>query len=80
MNPTTGMLQVSNTIFKSVDEICKKYLTPNSLALQRKQMVEALLYRTWIKETSNIVLQVRFIYNHVNLLAKCITDNNIDLG
>ncbi|CAB5180119.1 unnamed protein product [Rhizophagus irregularis] len=57
MNPTTGMSQVSNTIFKSVDEICKKYLTPNSLALQRKQIVEALLYRTWIKETSNIVLQ-----------------------
>jgi hypothetical protein len=47
------------------------------LALQRKQMVEALLYRTWIKETSNIVLQARFIYDHVNLLAKCITDNKI---
>ncbi|CAB4407838.1 unnamed protein product [Rhizophagus irregularis] len=54
MNPTTGIPQVSNTIFKSVDKICKKYLTPNSLALQQKQMVEALLYRTWIKETSNI--------------------------
>jgi len=81
MNPTTGMPQVSNTIFKSIDEICKKYLTPNSLALQRKQMVEALLYRTWIKETSNIVLQVRFIYNHVILFAKCIITFNFgDLG
>ncbi|CAB4445964.1 unnamed protein product [Rhizophagus irregularis] len=33
MNPITGMPLVSiNTIFKSVDKICKKYLTPNSLA------------------------------------------------
>ena len=60
MNPTTGMPLVSNTIFKSVDEICKKYLTPNSLALQRKQIVEAHLYRTWIKEIGNIMTQVRF--------------------
>ncbi|CAB5360432.1 unnamed protein product [Rhizophagus irregularis] len=56
MNPTTGMPRVSDTIFRNVDEICKKYLTPNSLALQRKQMVESLLYRTWIKEVENIYL------------------------
>lgn len=59
MNPTTGMPRVSDTIFRNVDEICKKYLTPNSLALQRKQMVESLLYRTWIKEVENIYLLVR---------------------
>ena len=56
------MLLVSNTIFNPVDEICKKYLTPNSLALQRKQMVKALLYRTWIKETSNIERQQVMVY------------------
>ncbi|CAB5181662.1 unnamed protein product [Rhizophagus irregularis] len=56
MNPTTEMPRVSDTIFRNVDEICKKYLTPNSLALQRKQMVESLLYRTWIKEVENIYL------------------------
>lgn len=45
MNPTTGLPHVSGTIFKSVDDTCKKYLTQNSLALQRKQMLESLLYR-----------------------------------
>ncbi|CAG8471058.1 13533_t:CDS:2, partial [Racocetra persica] len=45
MNPTRGLPHVSNTIFKSIDNMCKKYLMPNSLALQCKQMLESLLYR-----------------------------------
>ena len=70
-NTTTGMPQVSNTIFNAVDEVCKKYLTPNSLALQRKQIVESLLYRTWIKEISNMVIQVMFfVYDYVIYLSK----------
>src|SRR4051812_35058444 len=56
-NSITEMLLVSNIIFKLIDKICKKYLTLNLLVLQRKQIVEALLYRTWIKETSNIEMQ-----------------------
>ncbi|CAG8459685.1 4064_t:CDS:2, partial [Racocetra persica] len=33
MNSTTGLPYVSNIIFKNIDKMCKKYLTPNSLAL-----------------------------------------------
>ncbi|RIA91855.1 hypothetical protein C1645_821492 [Glomus cerebriforme] len=33
INPTAEISLVSNTIFKFVDKICKKYLTSNSLAL-----------------------------------------------
>ncbi|CAI2192189.1 14823_t:CDS:2 [Funneliformis geosporum] len=57
------MPQVSSTIFKPIDEICKKYLTPNSLALQQKQMVEAFLYKTLFKEIRNMVLQDKNQYN-----------------
>ncbi|CAG8788748.1 3323_t:CDS:2, partial [Gigaspora rosea] len=48
MNPTTDLSHVSNTIFKGIDDMCKKYLTPNSLALQRRQMLEYILYRSWL--------------------------------
>lgn len=48
MNPTTGLPNVSNTIFKGIDDMCKKFLTTNSLALQRRQMFESLLYRTFL--------------------------------
>ncbi|CAG8719078.1 17829_t:CDS:2, partial [Cetraspora pellucida] len=46
MNPTTGLPHVFNTIFKKINDMCVKYLTPNSLALQRKQILESLLYRS----------------------------------
>ncbi|CAG8661657.1 21747_t:CDS:2, partial [Gigaspora rosea] len=46
MNLTTGLLHVSNTILKRIDDLCKKYLTPNLLALQWKQIMECLLYRS----------------------------------
>ncbi|CAG8478562.1 8344_t:CDS:2 [Dentiscutata erythropus] len=63
MNPTTGVPRVSNTIFKSIDEIFEKYLTPNSLAVQRRQIVESLLYRVEIKELDDIILQGLDQYN-----------------
>ncbi|PKY61147.1 hypothetical protein RhiirA4_485733 [Rhizophagus irregularis] len=50
-------------IYKNIDEICKKYLIPNSLTLQCKQMVESLLYKTWIKEVENIYLLDSNQYN-----------------
>ncbi|CAG8801522.1 37481_t:CDS:2 [Gigaspora margarita] len=31
MNPITGLLYISNTIFKGIDDMCKKYLISNSL-------------------------------------------------
>ncbi|CAG8651513.1 16024_t:CDS:2 [Gigaspora rosea] len=34
INLTTGLPYVSNIIFKRINDLCKKYLTPNSLALQ----------------------------------------------
>ncbi|CAG8636487.1 8429_t:CDS:2, partial [Racocetra fulgida] len=49
--------RVSNTIFKCIDETFKKYLTPNLLALQRKQMVESLLYRVKMKDLGDVVMQ-----------------------
>ncbi|CAG8516255.1 17086_t:CDS:2 [Gigaspora rosea] len=45
MNSTTDLLYISNTIFKRIDDLYKKYLTPNLLALQQKQIIEYLLYR-----------------------------------
>ncbi|CAG8730184.1 22560_t:CDS:1, partial [Cetraspora pellucida] len=59
MNPTTGIFRVSNTISNSIDEILKKYLTPNSLALQRKQMMESLLYRVRINELKDISITMQ---------------------
>ncbi|CAG8517288.1 10550_t:CDS:2 [Scutellospora calospora] len=46
MNSTTGLPHVSNTIFKEIDNMCVKYLIPNLLALQWKQILESLLYRS----------------------------------
>ncbi|CAG8801219.1 16968_t:CDS:2, partial [Racocetra persica] len=40
MNLTASLPNVSNMIFKSIDDMCKKYLTQNLLALQRKQILE----------------------------------------
>ena len=57
MNPSAGLSYVFNSIFKTIDNICQKYLTPNSLALQRKQMLESLLYRTVLQD-ENFTLQV----------------------
>lgn len=50
MNPTTSLPNICNTIFKSIDDMCKKYITPNSLALQRKQIIESLLYRAILQD------------------------------
>ena len=65
MNPLADLSHVSNTIFKDVDDICKKYLTPNSLALQRKQILESLLYRTILQDNESVIQQVSsmFYYN-----------------
>ena len=67
MNPLAGLPHVFNTIFKTVDEICKKYLTPNSLALQRRQMLESLLYRISLQD-SGIIQQVMVISHHILIL------------
>ncbi len=56
MNPTIGIPRVSNIIFKSIDKLCKKYLTFNSLSLQRKQIVESLLYRTCKKKNDGDIV------------------------
>ncbi|CAG8500400.1 16358_t:CDS:2 [Racocetra persica] len=40
MNPTASLLNVSNMIFKNIDDMYKKYLTQNSLVLQQKQILE----------------------------------------
>ncbi|CAB4415065.1 unnamed protein product [Rhizophagus irregularis] len=60
MNPTAGLSYISNTIFKKVDDMYKKYMTPNSLALQRKQILESLLYRVLIQDMNNIDLVVPY--------------------
>ncbi|CAG8779965.1 11254_t:CDS:2 [Dentiscutata erythropus] len=54
MNPMAGIPHISNTIFKEIDIIYQKYLTPNSLALQRKQIFESLLYRSLLYNTPHI--------------------------
>lgn len=34
INPLAGLPHVSNTIFKDINDVCKRFLTSNSLALQ----------------------------------------------
>jgi len=71
MNPTTGLPNISNTIFKGVDNMCKKYLMPNSLALQQKQILESLLYRVLLQENvieTNLVNLFFFVFSLFVLL------------
>ncbi|CAG8787153.1 20129_t:CDS:2 [Gigaspora margarita] len=72
MNPTTGLPNVSNTIFKGIDGMCKKFLTTNSLALQRRQMFESLLYRTFLctNESDIIINQAKDDYEEPQILLK----------
>ncbi|CAB5181640.1 unnamed protein product [Rhizophagus irregularis] len=43
-NPTIGLPNVIERYFKRIDGIIKKYLTPQVLKIQRRQMNESLLY------------------------------------
>lgn len=45
-NPTVGLPNIVNRLFKRINIIIKKYLTPRVLKLQHRQMNESLLYRT----------------------------------
>ncbi|CAB4462033.1 unnamed protein product [Rhizophagus irregularis] len=50
-NPTVGLPNVIERYFKRIDGIIKKYLTPQVLKIQRRQMNESLLYR--VKKIEN---------------------------
>jgi hypothetical protein len=50
-NPTVGLPNVIGRYFKRIDDIVKKYLTPQVLKMQRHQMNESLLYR--VKKIEN---------------------------
>ena len=44
-NPTVGLPNVIGRYFKRIDNVIKKFLTPQVLKMQRCQMNESLLYR-----------------------------------
>src|SRR5277367_5618593 len=44
-NPTVGLPNVIGRYFRRIDSVVKKYLTPQVLKMQRRQMNESLLYR-----------------------------------
>jgi hypothetical protein len=50
-NLTVGLPNVIGRYFKRIDDIVKKYLTPQVLKMQRHQMNESLLYR--VKKIEN---------------------------
>ncbi|CAB4396846.1 unnamed protein product [Rhizophagus irregularis] len=50
-NPTVGLPNVIKRYFKRIDSIIKKYLIPQVLKIQRRQMNESLLYR--VKKIEN---------------------------
>ena len=50
-NPTVGLPNIIERYFKRIDSIIKKYLTPQVLKTQRRQMNESLLYR--VKKVEN---------------------------
>ncbi|CAB5183193.1 unnamed protein product [Rhizophagus irregularis] len=51
-NPTVGLPNVIERYFKRIDGIIKKYLIPQVLKIQRRQMNKSLLYR--VKKIENL--------------------------
>ena len=45
-NPTVGLPSITDRYFKRVDLMIKKYLTPQVLKMQHRQMSKSLLYQT----------------------------------
>ncbi|CAG8650529.1 16147_t:CDS:2 [Dentiscutata erythropus] len=83
MNPIAGLLHISNTIFKKIDYTCKKYLTPNSLALQRRQISECLLYRTLLYVINRNITTNQFIkdnYEELQILLNVALEDCRGIG